>query len=103
MARLIGLDTRSAKDQLQRAFAPSVGIQPLPQPYQPGRVEPSAVGITDPGAELSFFVLGDVGGIKAPGAQNAVSVAMERRQDEAAFVLILGDVVYYNGQEATSG
>jgi acid phosphatase type 7 len=101
MTRLIGLEPRTAKDQLQRAFA-AVGIQPLPQPYQPGRAAPFDVGITDPGAELSFFVVGDVGGIKAPQAQNAVSVAMEQRQDEASFVLIVGDVVYYNGQEVTT-
>jgi predicted MPP superfamily phosphohydrolase len=85
---------------LQRSF-PRVGIQPLPQPYRPGRVVPGDLGIADPGASLSFFVLGDVGGVKAAGPQNAVSVAMEQRQNEAAFALILGDVVYFNGEESS--
>ncbi len=60
------------------------------------------MGIKDPGDGISFFVLGDVGGIKEPGPQNAVSVAIERmleKEPAAAFVLILGDVVYFNGQQ----
>jgi acid phosphatase type 7 len=102
--RLLGLAPSHAKAQLQKAVAPTPGrIQPLPQPYAPGRVTADKLGISDPGANLSFFVLGDVGGIKAPGPQNAVSDAMEERQDEAAFVLILGDIVYFNGQEADYG
>ncbi len=101
MNRLLGLGENPARAQLQKPSAITAGqIQPLPQPYKPGLVKPPDVGFTDPGAQLSFFVLGDVGGIKAPGPQNAVSVAMEQRQSEAAFVLMLGDVVYFNGQEA---
>jgi acid phosphatase type 7 len=99
MTRRVGLTKRSAREQLQRP-AEKVGIQPLPEPYAPAAVAPTAVGIEDPGGSLSFFVLGDVGGVKTPGPQNAVSVAMEQIQDQAAFVLILGDVVYFNGQEA---
>jgi hypothetical protein len=100
MPRLVGLEDRTALEQLQRSF-PRVGIQPLPAPYSPGRVNPADVGISDPGDPLSLFVLGDVGGVKAPGAQNAASDAMEQRQSEAAFVLIVGDVVYYNGEESS--
>ncbi len=99
MPRLLGLAERSATEQLQRTFPP-VGVQALPQPYQPGRITPADLGLTDPGDPLSFFVLGDVGGVMAPGPQNAVSVAMQQRQAEAAFALILGDVVYFNGQES---
>ncbi len=100
MPRHIGLIDRPAREQLQRSY-PRVGIQPLPQPYAPRRLTPAAVGITDPGDPLSFFVLGDVGGVKAPSPQNAVSYAMEQRQGEAAFVCVLGDVVYFNGQESS--
>ena len=102
MPRLVGLERVTAAAQLQKSF-PRVGIQPLPAPYKPGRVKPADIGITDPGASLSFFVLGDVGGVKAPSPQNGVSFAMEQRQDEAAFVLVLGDVVYFNGEEAEYG
>jgi predicted MPP superfamily phosphohydrolase len=100
VSRLVGLEHRSAREQFQRSF-PRVGVQPLPDPYKPGRVKAADVGIADPGDPLSFFVLGDVGGVKAVGPQNAVSVAMEQRQAEAAFALILGDVVYFNGEESS--
>jgi hypothetical protein len=99
MPRLVGIENLPARQQLQKSF-PSGKVQPLPQPYKPGRVKPADVGISDPGDPLSFFVVGDVGGVKAPGPQNAVSVAMEQRQGEVAFALIVGDVVYFNGQEA---
>jgi predicted MPP superfamily phosphohydrolase len=98
MARLVGLQDSSARDQLQRP-ASKEGVQALPQPYAAAGLAPADVGIEDPGEGIAFFVLGDVGGVKAPGPQNAVSDAMERRQDEAAFALILGDVVYFNGQQ----
>ena len=98
MARQVGLVDRPAHEQLQRSFDKS-GVQPLPEPYRPGRVKGADVGIEDPGEKITFLVLGDVGGVKAPGPQNAVSVAMQQRQKDAAFVLILGDVVYFNGQE----
>jgi acid phosphatase type 7 len=98
MARRLGIEDRPAREQLQKSF-PRVGVQPLPQPYRPGRIKAADIGITDPGETLSFFLLGDVGGVKTPGPQNAVSVAMEQRQEEAAFALIVGDVVYFNGQE----
>jgi acid phosphatase type 7 len=100
MPRLVGLPRVAASDQLQKSF-PRVGIQPLPEPYKPGRVAPRDVGISDTGDPLSFFVIGDSGGVKAPGPQNAVSVAMEQHQDEVAFVLIVGDVVYFNGEESS--
>ena len=102
MSRLLGIRERTASDQLQRSFAIEA-VEPLPQPYSPGRSTPSDLGITDPGDPVSFFILGDVGGIKTPGPQNAVSSAMEARQDEGAFALILGDVVYFNGQENSVG
>jgi hypothetical protein len=97
--RSLGLENRTALEQLSR-ISQQVGAQPLPQPYKPGKVTAADVGITDPGDPISFFALGDVGGVKAPGPQNGVSCGMERRQDEVAFALIVGDVVYFNGEEA---
>lgn len=101
MERSFGISDRSAKEQLQRHHPPT-HPEPLPEPYAPASVEPSHLGIEDPGDGVSFFVLGDVGGIKVPGPQNAVSVAMEQllaEGDTAAFALIVGDVVYYKGQQ----
>src|SRR5437879_1793697 len=103
MARQFGIANKAAHEQLQKALprgVPPATVQALPEPYSPGRVGPGELGIVGPGDPLSFLGLGDVGGIKAPGQQNAVSVAMEQRQREAAFVLVLGDVVYFNGQES---
>lgn len=60
----------SAAEQLQKSF-PRVGLQPLPA-GQGGRTKASGVGITD-SEPVTFFVIGDHGGIKAPSPQNAVS------------------------------
>jgi acid phosphatase type 7 len=101
MARSFGIESRSARQQLQRHHPPSQP-EPLPQPYAPASVEPAHLGIDDPGDGISFLVLGDVGGVKAPSPQNAVSVAMQQllaEGQDAAFALVLGDVVYYNGQQ----
>jgi acid phosphatase type 7 len=101
MARGFGITSRTASQQVQRKH-PAAKPEPLPEPYAPASVEPASLGIKDPGNGISFLVLGDVGGVKAPGPQNAVSVAMERLLAEgqaAGFVLILGDVVYFNGQQ----
>jgi metallophosphoesterase superfamily enzyme len=101
MPRGFGLASRSVHKQSQR-HEPPTDPEPLPEPYAPAAVEPAHLGIEDSGDGISFFVLGDVGGIKHPGPQNAVSVAMQKLLEEghaAAFVLIVGDVVYYNGQQ----
>jgi hypothetical protein len=55
------------------------------------------VGIaeTDP---LTFFVVGDTGGVKTPMPQNAVSDAMQRAGTATpAFVYHVGDLVYFHG------
>lgn len=101
MQRSFGLTSRSLKKPVQR-HRPPTKPEPLPQPYAPAAVEPADLGIEDPGGPITFLVVGDVGGIKEPRAQNAVSVAMQSvlgEGQDAAFVLIVGDVVYYNGQQ----
>lgn len=102
MARGFGIQSGTAREQLQRHHPPTQP-EPLPEPYAPAAVDPAHLGIDDPGDGISFFVLGDVGGVKAPGPQNAVSVAMEQVLQEeggaAAFALIVGDIVYFNGQQ----
>jgi acid phosphatase type 7 len=101
MARGFGIQSGAAREQLQKHHPPAKP-EPLPEPYAPAAVDPAHLGIEDPGEGVSFFVLGDVGGVKAPGPQNAVSVAMEQLLQEgqaAAFALIVGDIVYFNGQQ----
>jgi len=101
MQRGFGLTSRSVHGPAQR-HEPPTKPEPLPEPYAPGAVDPAHLGIEDPGDGISFFVLGDVGAIKEAGPQNAVSVGMQKLLEEgedAAFVLIVGDVVYYNGQQ----
>jgi hypothetical protein len=99
MQRSFGLssDVRAA-DQLQKSVV-TVGVQPLPA-GSPGRATAEQVGIveSDP---LTFFVIGDQGGVVAPAPQNAVSYAMQRQPPpQPAFVYSVGDWVYFGGDEA---
>jgi hypothetical protein len=100
MPRTFGLPRRvRAVDQLQKpAPAVAVPVQPLP-PGAPGRATALQVGIAD-SDPITFFVIGDHGGVLAPAPQNAVSYAMQRWQGPAqAFVYSVGDWVYFGGDE----
>ncbi len=99
MARRIGLPlTVNAADQLQHDRHPPAPVQPLPE-GQGGRADANAVGIKD-ATPITFFVIGDHGGIMDPDPQNAVTNTMEARTQTdpgPAFVYTVGDVVYFNG------
>jgi hypothetical protein len=95
--RRVGIAATTAAEQAQRAFAPSVAIQPLPA-GQAGRAKAADLGVRE-GVPLVFFVVGDHGGIKDPTPQNAVTLAMEA-QPLPAFVYSVGDVVYFNADQA---
>jgi acid phosphatase type 7 len=87
-----------AAGQLQKS-APQGETQPLPE-GKPGRAKAVDVGIQDPGKKLSFYVIGDHGGVIAPSPQNAVSYAMQDPDRPApAFVYSVGDIVYFYGEE----
>ena len=91
-----------AREQLQGADLGSAdSAVPLPQ-GSPASASAEQLGISDPGAELSFFVIGDHGGVKAPGPQMAVAHAMEQRlaQSAPAFTFSVGDWVYFGGDVA---
>ena len=99
MNRATGRSEVTAADQLQKSHPRHhAQVQPLPT-GSPGRVGGDGVGIEDPGEGISFFVIGDHGGVKAAGPQNAVSYAMQNAMGAgAAFVYSVGDVVYFYGE-----
>lgn len=102
MARRFGIPPSSARDQLQKVQTPAATekTQPLPAPTgePPFRRAPSDLGIEDSNP-ITFFVLGDSGGVKNPDPQNDVSNAMQA-VPSPAFVYHVGDLVYFNGDEA---
>lgn len=97
MPRSFGLSSHpSAQEQLQKSFPPPAKRQPLP-PGSPGTASAGQLGITE-ADPLTFFVIGDHGGVKTPAPQNAVSSAMqETTGPRPAFVYSVGDIVYFNG------
>jgi acid phosphatase type 7 len=98
MDRATGKNTVTAAEQLQRSHPRHhAKVQPLPQGF-PGRASAKDVGIEDAGEEISFFVIGDHGGVKAAGPQNAVSYGMQKAGG-AAFVYSVGDIVYFYGEK----
>jgi hypothetical protein len=98
MERAAGLVPVTAAEQLQKDV-PHGETQPLPE-GKPGRASGADVGIEDPGDGVTFFVIGDHGGVKSPGPQNAVSYAMQKREGgPPAFVYSVGDIVYFYGEE----
>jgi 3',5'-cyclic AMP phosphodiesterase CpdA len=97
MDRAIGMGGVTALEQLQKTH-PRTGIEPLPE-GSPGRAKGADVGIVD-SDEVTFFAIGDHGGVKAPGPQNAVSYAMQKAAaPRPSFVYTLGDIVYFYGEE----
>lgn len=94
-------DNVTAAEQLQRSY-PRVGIQPLPEPYAPGKINGQQVGIQDPmeTGDLKFVIIGDSGGIMDASRQRRVVNAMIGYVDkdpDIAFVYHVGDEVYFNG------
>jgi hypothetical protein len=72
-------------------------VQPLP-PGAGGRATADQVGIKD-ADPITFYVIGDHGGVVAPSPQNAVSYAMQKQGASPAFVYSVGDWVYFGGDE----
>jgi hypothetical protein len=98
MNRSFGLSREvKAAEQLQKRV-PTEGVQPLPA-GSPGRANAGHLGIND-SDPITLYVIGDHGGIKTPGPQNAVSYAMQKYTGPApAFVYSVGDWVYFGGDE----
>jgi hypothetical protein len=103
MSRRFGIPPTAAHEQVQKRQvpAPTEGTgNPLPPPtgQPPFRAAPADLGITDTNP-ITFFVIGDSGGIKDPDPQNNVSNAMQAAT-KPSFVYHVGDLVYYNGDES---
>lgn len=98
MDRATGRSAVTAAEQLQKSHPRHhAKVQPLPE-GSPGKVAGEAVGIDDPGDAVSFFVIGDHGGVKAAGPQNAVSYALQKAANGVSFAYTVGDVVYFYGE-----
>lgn len=67
--------------------------------------DPAASAAAQKAGKLVFHCVGDVGGVNGTATQDFVAAAMEDQLKSApanatpAFFYILGDVVYYNGQQ----
>jgi len=104
MSRRFGVPPSTARAQLQKVQTPASSevTQPLPAPtgQPPFRATPADLGFADE-SPVTFYVIGDSGGIKDPDPQNYVSNAMQAQTGTApSFVYHVGDLVYFNGDEA---
>ncbi len=67
--------------------------------------DPAASKAAEDAKKLVFHFVGDVGGVNGTATQDAISEAMEDQltnaseTDQPRFLYIVGDVVYFNGQQ----
>ncbi len=67
--------------------------------------DPASASAAEKAGKLVFHCVGDVGGVNGTATQEAVAEAMEEQlkaaadSDKPRFFYILGDVVYYNGEQ----
>lgn len=86
-------------------------FEPIPQPA-PQRLavplsvfDPEASSTAEAANRLVFHFVGDVGGVNGTATQDSIAEALEAQLEGAAdkdrprFFYIVGDVVYYNGQQ----
>jgi hypothetical protein len=105
MPRHLGLPpTPHATEQLQRSPETATGPHQLPAGAG-GRALPADVGITD-SSPVTFLLCGDVGGVANPTPQMNVARALQQRavqEPRPAFLYIVGDIVYFFGDESQYG
>src|SRR5262245_29811394 len=82
---------------------PHLAPQQLAVPFSV--FDPKASEAAEKAGKLVFHCVGDVGGVNGTATQEAVAAAMEEQLDTTdedavpAFLYIVGDVVYFNGQQ----
>lgn len=99
---LLAADSSIAK----HPFSGSQAFQPLPSatgPY-PYRLDlasvigPDSVSAINNAGTMTFHVMGDTGGIAQPAPQQIVAQALDADVPHPAFLYLLGDCIYYNGE-----
>ena len=105
MPRRFGIPPTSARDQVQKVVvrgSTEGNGKPLPHPTgePPFHATPEDLGIAD-SVPLTFFVLGDSGGVKDPHRQRHVADTMRAQPAPVPhFVYHVGDLVYFHGDQA---
>jgi hypothetical protein len=88
------------------SFTGSQTFQPLPSPTgaYPYRLDLASVigadavdAIVQAGS-MTFHVMGDTGGVAQPGPQEIVAQKLDADPVTPAFLYLLGDCIYYNGE-----
>jgi predicted phosphodiesterase len=106
--RRVGIPPTSADAQAQKLQAPlpTQAFAPLPSPTgaYPFRLSTQALGIAAAESRVLHLV-GDTGGVKDPNPQMHVAAAMiaDRATSGAELFYVLGDVIYFNGDESEYG
>lgn len=94
---------------MHRVHEPTQEFMPLPAPTGPAPYRLDLKDVVDPGVydqitasgQMRFHMFGDCGGVKYPVPQQIVADVIARDFDSSphpAFLYLLGDVIYYNGQ-----
>jgi hypothetical protein len=106
--RRIGILPSTAGVQAQKLHAPlpNQTFAPLPSPTgaYPFRLSTASLGISAAESRVLHLV-GDTGGVKDPHPQLHVAAAMiaDRATSGASLLYVLGDVIYFNGDESEYG
>jgi hypothetical protein len=113
MPRRYGITPASALQQAQREQAPleNQSFCPLPAPTgsPPFRLSTSELEIPPADGARVLHVIGDCGGVLDPDPQSDVAAALVAELDNppaagaASLLYIVGDVVYFNGDESQYG
>jgi len=101
--RQVGDPVAELKDMTRFEPIPHPAPQRLTVPFSV--FDPEASIAAENAKKLVFHFVGDVGGVNGTATQDAISEAMEDQLTSAAakdcprFLYIVGDVVYFNGQQ----